>query len=329
MAAGRAPHRDDRHRRDREGMEWRFPHAGRRGRGPEGGPSTGLGSTTRGAVRASGRRGSGAVYALDANTLEPVGKRYEAPIPLCSVDRGATRRHRRRHLLRQSTSIQLVDVVHGRLQHKAGDRVRPVVRRRLAGRPPACGLRRRRRAPHPRPGDDGVARAHGRSRRRRFRVLDRMVRGRRRRSRPEATRGRSRSGTARPERASARSRRARTGPPWPSRSWPEALRCWRSRPTARPTVDSDPRSWVKFACTVVARDLSPDEWRDALGDRPYQEGLHDVKASGSRDVRSRARGDVAVIGQRAAPAGRDGSVLKPQPRNAPRRIGPEDHRKAP
>ena len=34
--------------------------------------------------------------------------------------------------------------------------------------------------------------------------------------------------------------------------------------------DSDPRRWVEFACAVAGRDLTPEEWRDELGDRPYQ-----------------------------------------------------------
>ena len=34
--------------------------------------------------------------------------------------------------------------------------------------------------------------------------------------------------------------------------------------------DSDPRSWVAFACEIAGRDLTPEEWTDELGDRPYQ-----------------------------------------------------------
>ena len=34
--------------------------------------------------------------------------------------------------------------------------------------------------------------------------------------------------------------------------------------------DARPARWLAFACAVAGRDLSPDEWRRALGDRPYR-----------------------------------------------------------
>jgi predicted ATP-grasp superfamily ATP-dependent carboligase len=29
--------------------------------------------------------------------------------------------------------------------------------------------------------------------------------------------------------------------------------------------------WIAFACTVAGRNLTADEWREALGNRPYKE----------------------------------------------------------
>jgi hypothetical protein len=33
--------------------------------------------------------------------------------------------------------------------------------------------------------------------------------------------------------------------------------------------DVDPESWKRRACSVAGRNLSRDEWRDFVGDRPY------------------------------------------------------------
>ncbi len=33
---------------------------------------------------------------------------------------------------------------------------------------------------------------------------------------------------------------------------------------------TDVRSWVRFACGVAGRDLTPGEWSDLLPDRPYE-----------------------------------------------------------
>jgi len=35
--------------------------------------------------------------------------------------------------------------------------------------------------------------------------------------------------------------------------------------------DTGIEHWIDSACTVAGRNLTPDEWRDALGDRPYSE----------------------------------------------------------
>ena len=37
------------------------------------------------------------------------------------------------------------------------------------------------------------------------------------------------------------------------------------------TWNTDPDSWVEFACAVAGRNLSMEEWQDAFADRPYQE----------------------------------------------------------
>jgi WD40 repeat protein len=37
------------------------------------------------------------------------------------------------------------------------------------------------------------------------------------------------------------------------------------------TWDSDPTSWIDLACAVAGRELTPEEWKDALGERPYEE----------------------------------------------------------
>jgi WD40 repeat protein len=44
-------------------------------------------------------------------------------------------------------------------------------------------------------------------------------------------------------------------------SYDEALYTW----------DTRPEHWIEFACDVAGRNFTPDEWRDAFGDRPYRE----------------------------------------------------------
>ncbi len=34
--------------------------------------------------------------------------------------------------------------------------------------------------------------------------------------------------------------------------------------------DLDPASWVRRACTIAGRDMTPEEWRRVLPDRPYR-----------------------------------------------------------
>jgi WD40 repeat protein len=34
--------------------------------------------------------------------------------------------------------------------------------------------------------------------------------------------------------------------------------------------DSDPRRWATDACRIAGRDVSPSEWVEAVGDRPYR-----------------------------------------------------------
>ena len=36
------------------------------------------------------------------------------------------------------------------------------------------------------------------------------------------------------------------------------------------TWDTRPESWVERACNIAGRNLTPDEWRGAFGDRPYR-----------------------------------------------------------
>ena len=37
------------------------------------------------------------------------------------------------------------------------------------------------------------------------------------------------------------------------------------------TWNTHPASWVEFACDVAGRNLTPEEWREAFGDRAYRE----------------------------------------------------------
>jgi hypothetical protein len=37
------------------------------------------------------------------------------------------------------------------------------------------------------------------------------------------------------------------------------------------TFETDATAWEEHACAVAGRNLTPEEWRDAFGDRPYRE----------------------------------------------------------
>jgi WD40 repeat protein len=37
------------------------------------------------------------------------------------------------------------------------------------------------------------------------------------------------------------------------------------------TLDTRPEHWIRIACTIVGRNLTPDEWSDAFDNRPYRE----------------------------------------------------------
>jgi WD40 repeat protein/DNA-binding SARP family transcriptional activator len=37
------------------------------------------------------------------------------------------------------------------------------------------------------------------------------------------------------------------------------------------TWDTQPASWIEFACAIAGRDLTQEEWHDAFGDRPYRQ----------------------------------------------------------
>jgi WD40 repeat protein/DNA-binding SARP family transcriptional activator len=40
------------------------------------------------------------------------------------------------------------------------------------------------------------------------------------------------------------------------------------------TLDTDPRSWIAYACEVVNRDMTGTEWSQTVGERPYQRTCH-------------------------------------------------------
>jgi hypothetical protein len=37
------------------------------------------------------------------------------------------------------------------------------------------------------------------------------------------------------------------------------------------TWNTDPKSWAAFACSTAGRNLTPDEWTNAFGTRPYHQ----------------------------------------------------------
>jgi DNA-binding SARP family transcriptional activator/WD40 repeat protein len=213
---------------------------------------------------------SGAVYALDANTLERVGKRYKGPNPLCSVVRGATDHITVALSCDDSGSILLVDVEHGRLQHEvkagfspwsaalspdgsrlavsgASGELRILDMEKMEWLGPTVVVDDADFASSIAWSEDGTKVASG-SDTGKVALWD-------------GTTGASLGAfTPGPDRTAV----AVTFVPGGS----ELLAV--SADGSTHTWDSDPRSWVKFACAVVARNLSPDEWKDAVGDRPYQ-----------------------------------------------------------